>query len=212
MNTSAKKNQTFYQIILDASGSMESCRKQTIESLNEQIVMVKGLAKKNPDEEYFMGLVDFSDPQDLRTLWNMQRVEELSEVKLEDYVPRASTALWDAIGSTCMNLQDRVQDRMKQEDVSVVVMILSDGHENSSQLFTARNIQMLMKSLEKLGDWNFRFIGADFDIHSITDQLGVERKYAYSMSKANMSASVGFMEEEMDEIMAKKMNKVHSRK
>lgn len=208
MNTSAKKTQTYYQIILDASGSMESCRKQTIESLNEQVLMVKGLAKKNPEEEYFMGLVDFSDPQDVRTLWNMQRVEELNEVKLEDYIPRASTALWDAIGSTCMDLQDRLHDKMKQEEASVVVMILSDGHENSSQLFSARNIQMLMKSLEKLGDWNFRFIGADFDIHSITDQLGVQRKYAYSMSKSNMNASVGFMEEEMDEIMAKKMAKM----
>jgi len=207
MKKSTKTSNTYYQIILDASGSMNSCRKATIDSLNEQIAMVKALAEKNPEEQYHMGLVDFSDAHDINTIWKMRPIEMIRPVQIEDYVPRASTALWDAFSLTCLALQDQYQREIEHKDASVVVMVLTDGFENASLQFTARNVKMLIRGLENSGDWNFRFIGADFDANTIADNIGVSRDYAYSMSKMEMNKSADYMGYEMDAIMAKKMSK-----
>ena len=189
-------NTCYYQLILDASGSMADGYDQTLSSLNEQLLMIRSLATKHSDQKILMGLNDFS--YDIRTIWPMTDPNSLQNLHEHDYQLRGNTALWDAIGATVSKLNAQIGDEVSQDQASVVVMILTDGYENASRYYTASTIRALMKDLKAKGNWEFRFIGADIDVENMADSIGLDRKFAYQVSKSDMMEASVLMADEVD--------------
>tara|TARA_B100000683_G_scaffold107984_1_gene106315 strand:+ start:212 stop:400 length:189 start_codon:yes stop_codon:yes gene_type:complete len=46
-----KNKKTYYQLILDKSGSMSDCVQSTINGFNEQMQMIRSMKKKFPEQE-----------------------------------------------------------------------------------------------------------------------------------------------------------------
>ena len=55
-----KNKKTYYQIILDKSGSMYDCILTTVQGFNEQIQMIKKTSEKFAEQELLVSLTTFN--------------------------------------------------------------------------------------------------------------------------------------------------------
>lgn len=150
------KDYTHIAIILDRSGSMSSIANEIIGGFNafmEDQIKAPGTAT--------LTLVQFDNEIDrLETFKPLQEVKQLTS---ETYRPRGMTKLYDAIGLTVGTVQDEIL-KINEADrpEKVLVVILTDGLENSSQEYTVDKVKSLLDQKQKDG-WEFSFIGANQD-------------------------------------------------
>jgi hypothetical protein len=168
MNVKNKK--TYYQIILDKSGSMCDCIESTVNGFNEQMQMIKSLQKKFSEQEFLVSLttfnqdvdfdVEFTSPSELKSMTWGNRKKSWYKKFYKDvfYFPNGMTALYDAIGKSVQNIQKITKDEIAKDEATVVVVIITDGHENSSTKFTYEQIQSMIKELEKSENWTFSYL------------------------------------------------------
>ena len=108
----------------------------------------------------------------------------------ETFVPRAMTALFDAVGRT-------INETKTKNDV--VFVIITDGMENASREFTKKSVFEMIKEKETKG-WNFIFLGANQDAIQAGGELGIKagNSMTYNANAgsvntmyANISAKIG---------------------
>ena len=76
-----KNKKTYYQIILDKSGSMQNCINSTVNGFNEQMQMIKSLQNKFPDQKVLVSLTTFNQDVDFDV--ECSRPFELKEMTSE---------------------------------------------------------------------------------------------------------------------------------
>ena len=171
------KNLTEIAFILDRSGSMAPVTEAAITGFNEFLrdqQKTEGQARLTLvlfDNEYLVPL-------------DCIPVQEAVALDTTTYVPRASTALLDAIGSTIDRVGARIA-AMPEPDRpgQVIVAILTDGYENSSQKFTWKDISHKILEQTNTYKWQFLFLGANQDAIATAANL--------SIAAANASTYVG---------------------
>lgn len=171
-----KNKRTYYQLILDRSGSMSSCTDETISGVNRQIFRIKELAARFPDQELFTSLTIFNE--EVIPVWTRIRPEELHEIGPADYRPDGWTALLDAIGSTLKDLKSAIGQEVSRDEASVVVVIVTDGHENASREYTHARVASMIRELELSGKWTFSYMGATLDAVEIAVSLNIKKSNA----------------------------------
>lgn len=181
------KKRTIYHLIVDRSGSMCDCVPATINGFNEQLHRIRSLEAEFPEQELRVGLTLFNDNIDI--LKTMAPVADMRQLDHHNYVPDGSTALLDAIGQTASHLQDW-QRQNPTVDATFVIVILTDGYENSSHFFNLEQVRSLIRELEATGKWTFSFIGATLDAPEIAQQMNIKRQNSYSFDKASMQGEV----------------------
>jgi Mg-chelatase subunit ChlD len=92
----------------------------------------------------------------------------------EDYSPSGMTALYDAVGSAVTKTQAYLETLGKDRPSDVIVIILTDGMENVSQQWTARQVFDLISEAEKSG-YQFVFLGANQDAWAVAQGLGIQK-------------------------------------
>jgi uncharacterized protein YegL len=150
-NNTMTKKKTYVAIILDRSGSMQSTKLQAVQSYNEQVQQMKQNAK---DQEIFSSLVTFNGDV-FEHLW-CEPAEKLQESSAENYFPDGATAMRDAIGYTIDKLQATTK---ADDDTAYLVLIISDGEENSSKKYTVGALNEQIRSLQRTGKWTFTYMG-----------------------------------------------------
>jgi len=146
------KKKTYVTFILDKSGSMASIRLPMIEAFNEQLAS----HRKNKVGDVYMSLIQFDDNIE-ETFFNVP-IENISgELSTEDYVLGNSTSLCDAIGKTMNKLQKLDVDG----DAAHLVIVISDGMENSSTRFNRTQIKNLCNELKETGKWTIQYVGCE---------------------------------------------------
>ncbi len=161
----SKKTQTTRILVVqDRSGSMQSRVKETISGFNEY---VDDLAQDNSDEA-FLTLVQFDD--EYLVTEEDTPVAKVKSLNEDTFVPRGMTALLDAVGRGITDLKKRMND-----DDRALVVIMTDGGENSSSEYTRDQIQKMIRDCEKEGNWTFVFLGAGTDSWSGGSMLGLRR-------------------------------------
>lgn len=81
--------------------------------------------------------------------------------------PRGNTALLDAMGRAISDTAERVK---AQPADKVIVIIVTDGQENSSREFSKDQVQKL---IAERPDWQFLFLGEDMSTIAESHKLGV---------------------------------------
>lgn len=102
-------------------------------------------------------------------------------------VPRGLTALHDAIGKMITDFGKELAGMPEdQRPGHVVVGIMTDGGENSSQEWTAEKVRELVEQQSTVYGWHFLFMGANQDAVMTGGQLGFTRdsSITYSASPA----------------------------
>lgn len=156
--------------LLDQTGSMESCKKDTIGGFNNFLKEQK--AKKGDRLLFSLTLFNSAEIAKRYKGVDIQKVKRLTE---KNYVPSNLTPLWDAIGNT-------IQEHPK--DKGVLFIILTDGYENYSKEFKTDAVKALIKEKEKSFGWKFLYLGAD--LSSFGDAQAVGINLHFKVDKQNM--------------------------
>ena len=157
------------KFVVDESGSMLPQQSTIISGFNEQLNTMKQEEKDN-DVRYLVTLVKFSDK--VTVLYEDKPLAEVPELTTQTYVPKGWTALYDAIGATI--------DTAVLGETDTVVVIMTDGANNSSREWTKISIKTLIEIRQNENKWGFIYFGADQDAWAAASSLGVANSVSYS--------------------------------
>jgi hypothetical protein len=180
-----KDNFTRIAIILDRSGSMESCKESTVAGFNEFI-----RTQKEIPGEATVKLVQFDDQYE--TVFD-KPLKECPELTQNTFVPRGSTALLDAQGRTIVELGQELAALAEHErPAKVIVVTLTDGMENASKEFNLERIGAMIRKQRDKYNWDFVFLGANQDAVATAAAMSIPLPSAmsYSTSKAGVAATM----------------------
>ncbi len=163
-----EKIKVYNLIILDESGSMDYIKQPTIRGFNELAQTIKGAEKENLNQEHYISLVTFN-ALSVRTKLDKAKAIELNELNEDTFQPDAGTPLYDAIGQSIVNLRNSIRT---EENLQVLVTILTDGEENSSREYTWKQIRQMIEDQKRKG-WTFTYIGANHDVQKAATQLSI---------------------------------------
>lgn len=132
-------------ILLDRSYSMASMWKEAIDGINNY---VKGVE----NAEVMLAAFDTGGYDVIRNC-STNHWEPLSYTEIK---PRGGTPLLDAAGRIMWSMHDSKADR-------AILVVVTDGHENSSSKFNAAEIKDMTKKLTTELNYDIVFLGANFD-------------------------------------------------
>ena len=159
---------------------MASIGQSTVEGfntfLNEQ---------KNAEGEAYMTLVQFDDRYEEN--YKNLPINQAGELVLgENFIPRGSTALFDAIGKTIEDLHKEL------EGDDVIFVIITDGHENASRTYTREAVMKMIETKEKEG-WSFLFLAANQDAIQSGGSIGIKGSNAMTFGTDAASVTNSYM-------------------
>lgn len=141
-------------VILDRSGSMSSIKDDMEGGLWTLVTEQHGLPGRCR-----MSLYRFDD------LFEIAFAGKPSgEIVREDceLVPRGSTALHDAVVKSLAAIESRIMAEEETERPAIVVIVvITDGHENASRENTAKDSREAIERATKKFGWKFSFLAAD---------------------------------------------------
>jgi hypothetical protein len=147
--------------LLDRSGSMDSIVGDTIGGYNSFV-------KSQIAEGGTMSLYLFD--HEVTEIYRNVPIDKVEPLTNKTYVPRGSTSLLDAIGYI-----------IKKETTKSVMIILTDGEENSSCNFTHAHIKDLTDMRTKDG-WDFVYLGANQDAFAVGNSLGIRTTCTFDVA------------------------------
>jgi uncharacterized protein YegL len=175
------KKKLYVHVVLDRSGSMESCRDQTISALNEY---VNGLAK-DPEISARVSVSTF-DTISIDLVRNQVPASDFKKFSREDFIPRSGTPLFDAIGKTIIEM-----DKVRVDDnEGVALVILTDGEENSSREHTKDSIKKLIQSRQRDKEWLVTYLGANQDAWAMGQSFGISGLNSMTFNTAYVNATM----------------------
>ncbi len=177
-----KNKKTIYHFIVDQSGSMAGLENQTIEGFNAQLTTIKKLKEDFPDNEYVVSVTYFEDV--VTDIIRFANVENIPLLSRENYQPGSTTALLDAIGKSVDAIQEKFGKEINENLATVVVLILTDGHENASQFYTYEQISKMIEVLNATDKWLFTFLGAGINARVMTDRLNIKSENVASFDRS----------------------------
>lgn len=173
---------TLINFLLDESGSMEWIADAAISGFNE--------FKNDQAAEEGQALLTLTlfDTR-FRTVCEAIPAREVTDLDRSTYRPRGMTALFDAIGHTMRLTDDFVAEHHPDQ---VVFVIMTDGHENSSQEFTKDAVFDMIDRRQKESGYEFIYLGANQDSYAVGSELGVRdgRTLDYDSSSASTVAAM----------------------
>lgn len=149
--------------LLDETGSMESCRHETIEGFNKYIASLR--EDKSTDFRFSLNLFD---TEHFEQRYKQVTLDKVKKLNADTYKPGAGTPLYDAIAKSIRSMEEIIQG----EPAHVLMVILTDGMENSSVEWTRGKVFDLIKEKEKVG-WSFIYLGANQDAWNVGQSLGM---------------------------------------
>ena len=164
-------------VVLDRSGSMDSIGQSTVDGFN---TFVK--EQKAAEGEANITLVQFDNQYQVD--YKELPINEAKDLILgETFVPRATTALYDAVGQT-------IKDVKTKNDV--VFVIITDGYENASKEYDQSKVFKLIEDKKKDG-WNFLFLAANQDAIKAGGAMGINAGNSMTFNANDASNSKMYM-------------------
>jgi hypothetical protein len=184
-----QSNYTHIETILDRSGSMDMCLNSTIEGFNAFLK-----AQKKVSGRCTVTQVQFDNAYEIH--YHYADIENAPFISRENYIPRGSTALLDAIGKTIVRLGQELAAKPEHLRPSkVIVLIQTDGQENASQEFNRGQVFEKVKHQQDKYGWEFIFAGTNQDAIMTAASYGIPTRSAIyysntSFGTANVWANV----------------------
>ena len=183
MKTKEEKTKRVHNlIIVDESGSMEVIRKQAFVGMNETLQTVRKMQEKFLDQEQFVTLLTFDSGH---TTWHYDNLPaaQTKDLDWKAYCPGGGTPLYDAIGKGISKVNAQIE-----EGDHVLVTIITDGEENSSEEWTLKMVRTMIEKLKKQG-WTFTLIGTDnLDVESMAQSFAIDEHMEFQQDEEGTKA------------------------
>jgi hypothetical protein len=174
---------TVITVIIDASGSMGGIVAATMEGYNAFIT-------KQREEEgtVLVSLILFDSGwgNKLRLVrpYTALPLDEVPELTREVYEVGGGTPLRDAIGNGISQTDD-ILKTVKTESPDALVVIITDGGENTSRNYGAGLVKEMITKREGDG-WTFIYMGANQDSWAETQDLGFQKGNVMNYAAADI--------------------------
>jgi uncharacterized protein YegL len=155
----ARNGTVHVAFVLDKSGSMQAVEEAVVEGYNDYL---RELREQGGETLFSLTTFDtrFEHVCVGEPLANVARLDSRS------YRPDGCTALYDAIGHTVLQTEQRLQAEGRGEE-KVLVVVMTDGLENSSTDYDAHTIAELVRDYDERPNWTFVYLGAGHEtIHA----------------------------------------------
>jgi Mg-chelatase subunit ChlD len=143
---------------------MEDCRTDAIGAVNSFLRQTKA----DKEVEGRISLITF-DSQSIDVIRDKAPAGSCAELEPDEYQPRASTPLLDAVGHGVALL-----DKAHERDERCVLAVMTDGLENASREYTKDTIKALLERKQKEDGWLIVYLGAD---HNAWSQAGGRARF-----------------------------------
>src|SRR6266478_5047791 len=137
--------------IQDRSGSMATVWEETLSGFKKFVEDLRTGGEKD-SVEYLFSLTVFDTLVETPII--AKAIKDVDLDALKSHGPRGSTALYDAVGTTIKNTEDDSHGADK-----IVLVIVTDGHENSSREWNKESLQKAIESKLNLGNWTLTYLG-----------------------------------------------------
>ena len=169
--------------IIDKSGSMSGLENETIKGFNELL----NKQKKQKDKALITTIFFNTTMQFIN---ERKDINEVKEITLNDYRVGGCTALLDAIGNAINYiLNNQIND--KENEYNNMVVIITDGLENSSLEFSYEKINSLINKMQN-EDWQFIFLGANIDVIKEANKMGIASDNAVSYNNDEKGVKLNY--------------------
>ena len=183
-----KSDYTHISVILDRSGSMESIRDDIIGGFN---AFVQEQQQQPGTATLTLVQFDAQDPYEI--VHQFKHIQAIPTLTRETYVPRSGTPLLDALGRGINDLESTIAGMGKEESPSkVVVVIITDGQENSSLEFRKDQIVKMIKERSDKDDWQFLFLSADLAAIGDAMSYGIRADAALLFDKSRVGTAAAY--------------------
>lgn len=153
--------------IIDNSGSMEKNAQATCDGFNELIQEQKKLPV-----DVKVTTVLFND--EVKIIHNGENLRYRHKLTPDRLQPNGMTALCDAVCTTIDKVGERLANTPEdQRPGKILVVIITDGHENSSKEFNMQNVKARITHQREKYNWEFMFIGANIDTAEYGKNMGI---------------------------------------
>ena len=176
--------------LLDRSGSMASMAADVIGGFNGFLASQQAQPGRSR-----MTLVQFDTGDPFEVLTDALELRRVRGLSSRTFQPRGGTPLWDAVGDLITRASVRASHRRaagKRAEESVVV-VYTDGEENSSSRFRGGEIRRLIEAKQEEG-WTFVFLGAGLDAYAEGGQIGVRAGSTQAFAPDGEGARLSFQE------------------
>lgn len=179
---------THFYMLLDRSGSMAAIRGDVIGGVNR---FLADQAADGPDARFT--LVQFDGQDTHEVVADAVRVDKVRRLAEHTFVPRGSTPLLDATAQIIHRAQTRDHRRARQGKTAeaVIVVTVTDGHENASVEHDVKAIRRLVKEKEARG-WTFVFLSADLAAYDDAYALGYDSRSVQRWAPTHEGAAAAF--------------------
>lgn len=173
--------------ILDKSGSMGFIQKATIDGYNEYI----GGLKDTEGAKFYLTLFDTNVDQRIKGV----EIKDVAKLDTDGYRPAGATALYDAVCETLTKAKGKVAD-----DDKALVVIITDGEENSSREHTQQDFKKMVEELQAKGNWTFTYLGANQDAWANAQRWGFKQGNVATFNATDVGTSAAFNSMSMNSV------------
>lgn len=180
-------NLTDITVVLDKSGSMFSVLTDTIGGFNKFLK-----AQQEAPGEARLTLRQFSHEHSITV--DNTGIAHVLPLTDETYRPNGNTALYDAIGRAVDGTGARLAAIPEaKRPGKVILVIITDGFENSSTEYTGSRIREMLKHQQDRYKWEVIYLGANQDAMAMGQQMGFMRSKSmtYAANAAGTQAAFG---------------------
>ncbi|WP_174566816.1 vWA domain-containing protein [Nocardia crassostreae] len=171
---------TLIAVLLDRSGSMQSIKSDTEGGFNAYMEQQREVPK-----QIEVTLAQFDT--DYQVVYANRPLAEVPPLQLE---PRGMTALYDAVGKLVTEVGAELAARPDhRRPGTVIVVVLTDGHENSSKEWSHAAVKSLITQQQDVWKWNFLFLGANMDAVAIGTEMGFSPRQSITYAAAPQGVS-----------------------
>ncbi len=170
-------------ILLDRTGSMEPIWSEALSSVN---AYADGLATLDGgprvDADITLAAFDANDGFQFDVLRSGVDAERWRKVTNDEVSPRGMTPLYDAIGKI-VTLAEKDGPR------KAVIVIMTDGEENSSEEMTKASAKAALDRVRKKG-WEVVFLGTEFSNFNDAEGVGQTSSRNMAVAKEQLNDSM----------------------
>lgn len=152
-------------VLLDESGSMFNVKDETIKMINSFLHEQKIKNSTSMFSMYLFGTNIRSVCENV----NIQNVPQFT-----DYYPKGATLLYDTIGQVIVHYQ---------HTYDTIVLIITDGEDNLSKLYTPEKVRELVLLMQREKGWTFFFFGATDELVEQARLLGMRTYQTFDTTK-----------------------------